>query len=213
MLDLPPPFTEIALREGGDAMARARLEAEAGAGAGLLVWVRRFDSVDCAVLLEPEETLAEARHVLFAGLAAVGDALAAISPPEKPLTLVWPDRVHFDGGLVGGGQLAWPVGCAETAQPGWIVFGFTLRTVARDDAAEGTAPATALVDEGFDDFENGPFIESFARHLMLVLDDWARGGVRSALASWRRYGVTGETRHLAETQRAPSWLVDGEVGR
>lgn len=212
MLNLPPPYAELALREGGDAFHRAMDEAQAGAGAGLLVWVGRYDTVDCAVVLEPEETLGEARHVMLSGLAAIADALAAISPPEKPLTLVWPDRVHFDGGLVGGARLGWPEGCAEEAHPEWLVFGFTLRMVASDGGAEG--PAAALIDDGFDDFENGPFIESFARHLMLALDGWAQGGAEAARTSWQRYGEgTGENASLASAQKAPGWLVGGEVGR
>ena len=211
MLELPPPYTELALREAGDAMLRAIAEAEAGAGAGLLVWVRRLGSVDCAVLLEPTETLAEARHVLFAGLAAVADSLAAISPPEKPLTLVWPDRVHFDGGLVGGGRLAWPAGCTEADIPAWVVFGFTLRTLA--DAPDGEVPPAALIDDGFEDFENGPFIESFARHFMLALDDWAQGGPEAAMVSWKRYGEGAMSGDLAPLQQSPTWLVDGEIGR
>ncbi len=211
MLELPPPYAELALREGGDAFVRAVLEAEAGAGAGLLVWVRRYDTVDCAVILEPEEALGDARHVMFAGLAAVADSLNAISPPEKPLSLVWPDRVYFDGGLVGGARLAWPRDCVEAATPDWLVFGFTLRTVLPDDI-EGTPPA-ALVDDGFDDFENGPFIESFARHLMLALDDWSQGGPGAALKNWCRYGEQGAAHNLSVVQGMPTWLVEGEVGR
>lgn len=210
MLALPPPYTEIALREGGDAMQRARAEAEAGAGAGLLIWVRRPDIVDCAVLLEPEETLADARHVIFAGLAAIADALAAISPPEKPLTLIWPDRVAFDGGLVGGAQIAWPGACLEHDIPAWLIFGFTLRVTAPEHA--GGVPPAALFDDGFDDFETGPFIESFGRHFMLALDGWAQGGPKAARESFSRYGTPGEVKGLAASQRAPSWLVDGEVG-
>lgn len=210
MLALPPPYTEIALREGGDAMQRARAEAEAGAGAGLLIWVRRSDIVDCAVLLEPEEKLTDARHVIFAGLAAIADALAAISPPEKPLTLIWPDRVAFDGGLVGGAQLAWPEACLEQDIPAWLIFGFTLRVTAPEHT-EGVPPA-ALIDDGFDDFEVGPFIESFGRHFMLALDGWAQGGPKAARESFSRYGTPGKAKDLATSQRAPSWLVDGEVG-
>jgi hypothetical protein len=211
VLALPPPYTEIALREGGDAMARARAEAEAGAGAGLLVWVRRPDIVDCAVLLEPEEILSEARHVMLSGLAAIADALAAISPPEKPLTLVWPDRVHFDGDLVGGARLDWPQDCLEQDIPAWLIFGFTLRAMAPEHG-EGAPPA-ALIDEGFDDFEAGPFIESFARHFMLALDGWAQSGPMAARESFSRYGTPGGEAELVAIQAAPSWLVDGEVGR
>ncbi len=209
MLALPPPYTPLALREGGDAFDRAMAEAEAGAGAGLLVWVRRFDTVDCAVILEPEECLADARGVIFAGLVAVADALSAISPPEKPLSLRWPDRILFDGGLVGGARLGWPEGCAEAAVPGFVVFGFTLRV----ELAHADAAVASLVSEGFDDFETAPFIESFARHFMQVLDVWSHDGPPAVLARWRLYAAEAGTGDLAQALRAPSWLQDGEIAR
>ena len=208
MLDLPPPYTEVQLRELGDAFDRARREAEAGAGAGLLVWVKRSDTVDCAVVLEPEERLSEARGVIFAGLVAVADALAAISPPEKPLALGWPDEVRFDGGLVGGGRVGWPEDCGEAEVPAWLVFGFTLRAeLPREHAG---VPPTALIAEGFDDFETAPFVESFARHFMQVLDSWSHDGVGAVEDRFRGYGGTlhGD---LALALQAPSWLMDGEI--
>jgi hypothetical protein len=209
VLALPPPYTELVLREGGDAFARALAEAESGAGAGLLVWVRRYDSVDCAVVLEPEEDLATARQVIFAGQVAVADALSAISPPEKPLTLVWPDAIRFDGGLVGGARLGWPADCAEAATPDFLVFGFALRTdLSRD---HGAVPPAALITEGFDDFESGPFVESFARHFMLVLDEWSHRGVQAVMRRWQGYGGVPLTGDLAQALRRPSWLAEGEI--
>ncbi|CAN0514008.1 unnamed protein product, partial [Phaeothamnion confervicola] len=106
-LHLPPGFRAIGLREVGDAFAKA--VATAGeAGAGTLVWTRRFDLVEVAVVLEPEEPLATARRALFAGMNAAGDAIAAYCPPEKPLVFAWPDTILLDGGLIGGMRLAWP---------------------------------------------------------------------------------------------------------
>ncbi len=206
MLALPPPYTPLALREGGDAFDRAMAEARAGAGAGLLVWVRRFDTAECAVILEPEETLAEAWQVIFAGAVAVADALSAISPPEKPLTLSPPDRILFDGGLVGGVRLGWPEACAADAVPAFVVFGFALRVELRDDE-QGLA---SLVSEGFDDFATAPFLESFARHFMQVLDVWSNDGPQAVLARWRSYGGTVPQGDLAAL-RTPSWCVDGEI--
>jgi len=206
MLTLPPPYTELALREGHDAFTRAVAEARAGAGAGLLVWTRRTGSVEAAVVLEPSEDLAIARQVIAAGLAAVVEALLAISPPEKPLALVWPDRVLFDGGLVGGGQVAWPEGVMEDAVPDWLVFGFALRTLSDPDDA---VPAASLIDEGFDDFENGPFVESFARHFLHALDAWETTGPHTALARFAQFGAVGDRLALSGK---PSWLSDGEIG-
>ena len=207
MLALPPPYTPLALREGGDAFDRAMAEAEAGAGAGLLVWVRRFDTAECAVILEPEESLAEAREVIFAGLAAIADALSAISPPEKPLTLAWPDRILFDGGLIGGARLGWSEPCAETEVPRFVVFGFALRVELR----HGDEAMASLVSEGFDDFETGPFIESFARHFMQVLDVWSNEGRQAVAARWQAYAGAAPGGGLAQALRHPSWIKDGEI--
>ena len=106
-LDLPPPFRAVALREVGDAFAHA-VGIAADEGAGTLVHVGRFDLAEFAVVLEPEEPLRTARRAIYAGLAALADALAAHAPPEKPINIVWPDAITVDGGLVGGARLAWP---------------------------------------------------------------------------------------------------------
>ena len=90
-------------------------------GAGTLVHVGRFDLAEFAVVLEPEEPLRTARRALYAGLAALADALAVHAPPERPITFDWPDAVRVDGGLVGGGRLGWPQGGRRerAAAPGW----------------------------------------------------------------------------------------------
>ena len=91
-LDLPPPYTLVALRELGDAFAHAcRIAGEAGAGT--FVWVGRFDLLEFAVVLEPEEPLERARRAVYAGMTALADAVAAYSQPEKPLDFGWPDAL------------------------------------------------------------------------------------------------------------------------
>src|SRR6266542_2175431 len=81
-LDLPPAFRLVSLREIGDAFAHAQNIA-AAEGGGTLVWVGRFDVVEFAVVLEPEEPLARARRAFYAGMAALVDALSVHAPPEK----------------------------------------------------------------------------------------------------------------------------------
>jgi hypothetical protein len=171
-LDLPPPFRLVTLREVGDAFAHARTIA-AEAGAGTLVHVGRFDVAELAVVLEPEEPLRSARRAFYAGMVALRDALVAHAPPERPITFTWPDAIHVDGGLVGGGRLAWPADAAETELPQWLVFGAVVRTVAMGDRQAGLRPlAAALDEEGFDDLGSGRLVESFARHLMVAVDAW-----------------------------------------
>jgi hypothetical protein len=228
-LDLPPPFSLVMLREVGDAFAHAK--AIAGeAGAGTLVHVGRFDLSEFALVLEPEEPLAGARRAFYVAMVALYDALVAHAPPDRPIEIRWPDAIHVDGGLIGGGRLAWPAGTAEGDVPDWLVFGATVRLVSLGRQEAGLRPlATALTDEGFDDMGAGRLVESFTRHLMLALDAW-RAGERATvmrtyldrlrlekgaipafgaegdlLVRWR--GKPEPDRHaLAAALEAPSWL-------
>jgi len=226
-LDLPPPFRLVALREVGDAFAHA--VGHAGAlGAGTFVYVGRFDLAEFAVVLEPEQPLAAARLVFYAAMGALGDALSAAAPPEKPITVTWPDAVAIDGGLVGGGRLAWPDGADEDAVPDWLVFGATIRTVFVDRDAGLYPLATALAEEGFVETGSERLAESFARHLMVALDRWQERGIAAITRDYlarlappagargtldaagdlvlARPGRPAERRPLAAALRMPSWL-------
>jgi hypothetical protein len=221
-LDLPPPYRLVTLREVGDA----------DEGAGTLVYVGRFDLAEFAVVLEPDEPLRLARRAFYAGMIALADALAANAPPEKPMSIDWPDAIRVDGGLIGGGRLAWPEKADDREPPQWLVFGAMIRTVAIGEGEPGLRPlSSALEAEGFDDLGSGRLVESFARHLMVATDAWQEKGfgeiARSYLARLasgaagmrrelgengdlllRRMTVVEPERHaLAEAlAQAPSWL-------
>jgi biotin-(acetyl-CoA carboxylase) ligase len=228
VLDLPPPFRLVTLREVGDAFAHAMRNA-GQEGAGTLVYVRRFDLAEFAVVLEPEEPLRMARRALYAGLVAVADALAVHAPPERPINFDWPDAILVDGALVGGARLGWPQGALEAEPPDWLVFGAMIRTAVVGDEEPGLRPlSSALEEEGFDDLGSGPLVESFSRHLMAALDAWqahgfgeigknylarlpAISGVRRELAEngdllIRRMNGEEERRPLAPALAQPSWL-------
>ena len=81
---LPPPYSLVVLREAGDAFEHA-CSIAASEGAGTLVWARRFDLVEFAVTLEPDEPLSSARRAFFAGCNALMDALLSQAPPRVPL--------------------------------------------------------------------------------------------------------------------------------
>jgi Biotin/lipoate A/B protein ligase family len=228
-LDLPPPFRLITLREVGDSFAHA-VRVAGQEGAGTLVHVGRFDLAEFAVVLEPEEPLRTARRAIYAGLAALADALAAHAPPECSLTLYWPDGVRIEGGLVGGARLAWPPRASEDKPPDWLVFAAMIRTVAIGEADPGLRPlSAALNEEGFDTLVSDRLVESFARHLMTVLDAWQAQGfaaiaktylARLPPAPGARYEIAEDgdlllhrpgkrhpqRRSLAAALRRPSWL-------
>jgi len=196
-LDLPPLFTAVRLRESGDAFAHACAIAPQ-AGAGTFVHVGRYDLLEFAVVLEPEEPLVSARRAFFAGMAALADAIAAHCPPEKAVEFLWPDTILYDGALIGGCRLGWPEGAAEDAEPDWLVFGGQLIAARLMDVEAGLAPdSTSLEEEGF--AEPQALMESFARHLMLHVDAWANRGFRKVadpyLARLRREAA-GERRGI-----------------
>jgi hypothetical protein len=234
-LDLPPPFRLVTLREVGDAFAHAKQVAPEE-GAGTLVYVGRFDLVEFALVLEPAEPLQTARRTLYAGLAALADALAVHAPPERPISFDWPDAVRVDGGLVGGVRLSWPDGADESEPPAWLVLGVMIRTVAMGETEAGLTPlSAALEQEGFDDLGSGRLVESFARHFMVAIDAWQESGfgeiakdylarlapekgVRRDLAEngdllVRRMGKAEvDRRSLERALTAPSWLDPASGG-
>jgi biotin-(acetyl-CoA carboxylase) ligase len=175
-LDLPPGYTLVALRELGDAFGHG-CHIAAEAGAGTLVWVRRYDLVEFAVILEPGEPLLSARRAFFTGMNAAADAIAAHCPPEREVNFRWPDAIEFDGGLLGGARLGWPAVCAETEVPAWLVFGIILRAADMAHVEEVQAAAgVSLLSEGFEMIDTVAIIESFARHLMTAFDRWNERG-------------------------------------
>jgi biotin-(acetyl-CoA carboxylase) ligase len=228
-LDLPPPFYAVALREVGDAFVHAiRIAPESRAGT--LVHVGRFDLVEFAVVLEPEEPLRTARRAIYAGLIALGDALAAFAPPEKPISFEWPDAIRINGGLVGGARLAWPSRAAEDEPPPWLVFGAMISAAPAAEQEPGRYPmATTLDAEGFD-VASGRLLEGFARHLMVTVNAWQQDGFDEVARSYlsrlapegdlRRHSINDhgdlllhrtdhskpECRNLASALATPSWF-------
>ena len=222
------------LRESRDAFAHAIDIAEAS-GAGTLTYVGRFDLAEFAIVLEPGEPLRTARRAFYAGMVALSDALRAYAPPNKQVAIAWPDAIHVEGGLVGGGRLGWPSSAREDEPPRWLVFGAMIRTVAMTDREGGVHPlASALDQEGFGEAGAIQVTERFARHLMRALDVWQTDGfdgiAREFLSRLSRepqttcviadngdllerwIGTDESKRHdLREALRAPSWL-DPELG-
>ncbi len=229
VLNLPPPFTLVTAREVDDAFRRA-ISLAPEEGAGTMVFVGRFDLAEFAVVLEPDEPLRTARRAFYAGMTALTDALLAYAPPEKMVTIDWPDGIRIDGGLVGGGRLGWPQDAPEDEPPAWLVFGAMIRTVSMTDQEPGVHPlASALEQEGFGDIGAATIAESFARHLMVATDAWQTHGFAEVAREYlqrlpREHGISRQiddngdllTRHVGKADIdcrkllpalvTPSWL-------
>lgn len=170
---LPPPFT-LHQTDDRDTLAHAAGLAPVE-GAGTLVMHQSPGLLSFAVVLEPEQVLAEAQRAFLLGMTAVADALAAHCPPEKPVRVVWPDQVMFDAARLGGGRFMVAPGTADDAVPDWMVFAADL-IADRDHLEEpGLFPhSTSLREEAFDPAED--IVSTFASYLMLYVDRWTHEG-------------------------------------
>jgi hypothetical protein len=107
-----------------------------------------------------------------------------------------------------------------------------IRTVAMGEDEPGLRPlSAALEEEGFEDFDSGRLVESFARHLMVAIDAWQEMGFAEVAKSYlarlapesgvrrdldgngdllvRRIVTSGgraERRSLVRALAQPSWL-------
>jgi len=177
----PPLITPFRLREREDAfqaaLAGANATGDAYRGAGSLHYVGRFELIEFAIVLEPEEPLRLARKIFFAGMNALAETLSVLSPPEKPITIRYPGSLYFDGALVGGGRLAHPAGADEQLPPDWLVFGAMVRAGGVRELGIGLAPEiTTLDDEGFEAWNPPEFAASFSRHFLVEVDSWHERG-------------------------------------
>ena len=170
---LPPPFT-LHRTTQRDVLAAAVALAPSE-GAGTLVVHQSPGLLAFAVVFEPEQPLSEAQLAFLLGMTALGDALAAHCPPERPVRLIWPDQVTYDAARIGGGRFAIAPGTAEDGVPDWMVFAAEL-IADRDQIAEGGAypDSTSLKEEAFDAAED--ILSTFASYLMLYFDRWAHEG-------------------------------------
>lgn len=211
-LVLPPGFT-LLRPSGGVGAIEAACQAAPRDGAGTLVWAASERTIDLAVVLEPDEPLAEASRGFLVGMTALLDALGAIAPPDKALLVDWPDTITFDGARLGGGRLAWPRSSSPGDIPDWLVFSGTLIASKSWAGDPGLTPeSTSLEEEGFSPEDYPDLVVSFARHLMRGFALWREEGLEAAAFGFteRLSGGLGgrrlEEAGLLAALGSPSWL-------
>jgi hypothetical protein len=176
MLQLPPAYTLMSACGSADAFRRA-CDLASESGAGTFVWIPRFDMIEFAVVLEPEEPLTSARRAVLVGMNALADAIASVAPPEKQITFAWPTILNFDGARIGGSRLGWPSDCPEDTEPDWLVFATQLLGTPAPGVIPGDHPeVTWLEEEGFDPNIGSMIVEGFARHLICGFNAWNERG-------------------------------------
>ncbi len=206
---LPPLFRSGPL-DRDDPFAVATARADDGEEAGTLLWSRRPDRLDLAVVLGPDRPLTETRLVVAVTLIALADALEALGPPTLAVSFGWPDRLLVNGALAGGVRFAAAPGTPEDEVPAWAVVGATVDVLGDpDDPDPGRHPdRTALREEGFGDLEVPALLESFARHFLSWTDIWEDAGFQPAQVIWqRRLDRPIALPELGAALQAPTWTL------
>ena len=183
----PDPTFPPLLRgeEAADPFAKAVSRALTGADPGLLVWSRRADLMQAAIVLAPEQPLERAVGVYLAAPVALGDALGALAPPEVAVHYTWPGGVLVNGARCGRVRAA-AAATEPGAVPDWLVLGVEMPFLPPDERDGGERPdETCLFAEGCGDVMPLPLIESWSRHLLVWINHFVDDGIAPLHAAWR----------------------------
>ena len=183
----PPLLSGHDVPASEDAYDVACRRAEAGElGAGDVVWSRQADSVDVAIVLEPEVTMETAVQMLPLSMVAIGDCLGVLTPPQVGVTFTWPGDIRVNGAVAGHIKAAAAGPRDAGSVPPWMVLGLWLRHRRQDHEPEpGDVPdRTWLSEEGCEGLTRTQIIESYSRHFLTWLNDWNDDGFRSIHGSW-----------------------------
>jgi BirA family biotin operon repressor/biotin-[acetyl-CoA-carboxylase] ligase len=181
-----PPVYLLHQTAGGDPTAAAIDAGRLGAEEGALFWDETAADLRCALLLHPDTPLEGALPLLTVASVGVGDALAALTPPQLPLSFGWPNRILLNDGTVG--RLFLTVAEAPSGTiPAWLALTIEIDMVADwdNDSPGARADVTNLWEEGADDITQIELLEAISRHLLSWMARWqSEEGLAPALASW-----------------------------
>ena len=181
----PPLLRGEEAPRGQDPFGKAVALASVGTDAGRLVWARDPTALRAAVVLAPEERLADAITVVFAVALGLGDALGALAPPEVAVHYVWPGGFKVNGGDCGSLRAAAST-TDEAAIPDWLVVGLDVPYLPPEGQEPGETPeATALALEGCVEVTPLRLLESFSRHMLVWINRREDEGLAPLHAAWR----------------------------
>jgi BirA family transcriptional regulator, biotin operon repressor / biotin---[acetyl-CoA-carboxylase] ligase len=169
----------------GDPFAKAVSRALTGADPGLVTYSRRFDALEAAVVLAPEQPLQRAIGVYLAAPVALGDAIGALAPPEVAVHYDWPGGIRVNGARCGRIRAAAATD-APGAVPDWLVLGVEVPFLPPEGVEGGETPDdTCLHAEGCGDVMPQPLLESWSRHLLAWINRFVDDGIAPLHAAWR----------------------------
>jgi len=177
----PPLLTGQKLSDGKSIVKTANARAAKGAlGAGDLLWSEAENSLEFAVVLEPEVTRERCGEMLYVMIVAFGDAAGALCPPEISITFQWPNAILMNRAMIGTCGLD----ISETEHEGipeWMVLSIkvAIRPERITDDPGKEAWRTTMWDEGCGEISRTSLLESVSRHFLNWVHTWTEEGFRS----------------------------------
>ncbi len=190
LFEAPRPATFPPLMQGeelvaGDPFAKATTRAMLGCDSGLIIYRISENHLRASLVLAPEQPLEQAMLALPACALGMQNALGALAPPEVAVHLGWNGALWVNGARAGQMRVA-ASGNDPQTPPNWLVVGFDLQRLPRDEGEGGLDPTrTSLVEEGCGDINPLRLLESWARHALIWLNRLDMGETRALHSDWR----------------------------
>ncbi len=138
-----------------------------------------------AVVLAPEAALGRALGVFLAAPLALGEALAALAPPEVAIHHRWPGGMLVNGAACGRARVA-AATADPAAVPDWLVLGVEMPFLPPAGLEGGERPGeTFLYAEGCGEVTPVDLLESWSRHQLLWISRFVDEGLAPLHAAWR----------------------------
>lgn len=196
-LELPAAFELELLDEIPDLRAVARQRARAGAPEGTLLvageqqsavaragktWQSYPDNLHVAVILEPEVPQSRYHELLIVGLISMGQAISLHVSPLTALTFSWPNDINIARNKIASMWIDF--GGGESGERPWIVLTTSVNIAHGPD--DFSIPAMSLHEaEGNKEIDRDTLLVSWAKMLVVELNDWDTKGFQPKLYFWK----------------------------
>lgn len=151
--------------------------------AGDVLWVRNHDTLDFAIVLEPDVDRLRSLEMIFVLMVALGDAIGAIAPPEVAITHYWPNTLLANDAEIGAVHAHLSESDGADGCPLFMVVAAKIAVRPKmDDMNPGLDEnRTTLWDEGCGDLDAMQLLEATARHFMTWVHTWQEEGFQPVL--------------------------------
>jgi len=180
-----PPLMQGEELVAGDPFTKACTRAILGCDSGLIIYRISDDHLRAALVLAPEQPLSHAMLALPACGLGLQNALGALAPPEVAVHLGWNGAIWVNGARAGALRVAASTNDPH-AIPEWLVIGIDLQLLPRGEGEGGLDPSrTSLIEEGCGDIVPLRLVESWARHVLVWLNQLEAGELHALHDAWR----------------------------